>query len=399
MRQAAVWFWLSCRRYLRRISFAAILLLLPVGAYVLHLAEKSGDNRIPVAVCVADLGTGTAGSGREIGRGTGQAEEGTLSMQGADMEAGEGTGADLAVRLLKSLTDEQRDAGDGMFVFYACDSVEQVKDEVASRRAECGYAITSDLGERMAENDYKRSIRVYSAPTTVTAQLSQEVVFAELAALYDRELFLEYVEQGAAFDFAGEPESAARQDLAARAGERYDAWFGDGSTFQFVYEVVETTDGEMADDPSGMSFPIRGLAALLVYLTGIYSAAMGAADQKRGLFLPVSWKNRTLCRIASLGAPVALAACSALGAILAGGSWGHTGRELAAMVLYTGAVLIFSWLLCLICREPGRICMLLPFFLMGSLIFCPIFLDAGRFLPEAEWIGKLFLPWYYLRWM
>ena len=192
MRQAEVWFWLSCRRYLRRISFAAILLLLPAGAYVLHLAEKSGDNRIPVAVCVADLGTGTAGSGRETGRGTGQAEAGTLSMQDADMEAGEGTGADLAVRLLKSLTDEQRGAGGGMFVFYACDSVEQVKDEVASRRAECGYAIASDLGERMAENDYKRSIRVYSAPTTVTAQLSQEVVFAELAALYDRELFLEW---------------------------------------------------------------------------------------------------------------------------------------------------------------------------------------------------------------
>ena len=98
-----------------------------------------------------------------------------------------------------------------------------MKDEVASRRAECGYVIGAGLKKRLDERDFKRSIRVYSAPSTVAAKLSAEPVFAAMIELYDRELFLQYVEE----------KQAESTDKNA-AGELYDKWKENGSTFHFL---------------------------------------------------------------------------------------------------------------------------------------------------------------------
>ena len=57
MRQAVSWFFLSCRRYLKRLSFLAVLLALPAAAFLLNLADKSGDNRIRIAVCTEPAGS------------------------------------------------------------------------------------------------------------------------------------------------------------------------------------------------------------------------------------------------------------------------------------------------------------------------------------------------------
>lgn len=41
---------------------------------------------------------------------------------------------------------------DGMFDFYICSDEAQVRDEVASRRAECGYVIDSGLEEKLDQS-------------------------------------------------------------------------------------------------------------------------------------------------------------------------------------------------------------------------------------------------------
>ena len=40
----------------------------------------------------------------------------------------------------------------------------------------------------------------------------------------------------------------------------------------------------------------------------------------------------------------------------------------------------------------------IPFFILGSLIACPVFLDISVFVPELGWLKWMFLPWYYLMW-
>ncbi len=371
MRQIFMWFFLSCKRYLRRFSFVLILLCLPAGAWWIGNLEKSGDNRIRIAVCVES-----------------------------------GSGDALAEGLVQALTEKSRASGEGMFLFYRCKSAEEVKEQVASRKAECGYAVAADLGKRMEEGSYKRSIRVFSAPSTTTAELSTEVVFAELASVYNREILENYVENGRGFSFAGEVGGEQREQLAFQAGEYYDIWMENGGIFQFEYETLNSIAGMQREDAGGKAgmegvFPVRGIAAVYVFVTGIYSAVIGAEDERRNLYVWIDRRKRGWCRLTAQAAPVFLAAVSALAAIgLGEGDFsGISGlaAEAGIMAAYGTAVVLFSRLLGMVWKKTEILCCLIPFFLMGSLIFCPVLADISRYFPAAGWLGRLFLPWYYLQ--
>jgi len=409
MSKIFLWFFLSCKRYLKRLPFAAILLVLPVCAWIAGRTGESGDDRIRIAVCAMDT------------------EEESL-------------GARLADRLTGGSAGEG--AGDGMFLFYRCQSEEEVRDAVASKKAECGYVIYEGLSEKLDAGKWKRAIGVYSAPSTVVDALSTETVFAEMIRLYDKELLVEYVETDEVFESLGAasgpsvpgsfdaasgpggsgspggssapggpsaPDSSggpsgsgnSRKDAAKKAGELYEKWSGNGSTFRFEYEYWKRngTPAETGQENSAPKnlFPVRGISAILVFITGLYGAVVSGEDERRGLFLPLSYSLKLPCRLAALSAPVALSACSGLLAIALGGMAGPAGEECMAMAVFAAAVTCFSWILKTILRKPEFLACALPFFIIGSLIFCPVFVDVGRLFPEFDRIGRLFLPYYYLR--
>ena len=95
--KGAVWFILSCKRCLKRLPFLALLFLLPLGALALSGTGRGEDDRIRIALCAQDP-------------------------------------SGLAVRTVQALTEPSKMRGD-MFVFYACEDEEEVRAQVASRRA------------------------------------------------------------------------------------------------------------------------------------------------------------------------------------------------------------------------------------------------------------------------
>lgn len=388
MKSGGVWFFLSCKRYLRKVSFLLILLVLPAATFFVRGLEEKEGQEVRIAVCV----------------------------ETADSDGTDGKTALLEEELLEALTkqegDEEDADGSGLFRFYECGSEEEVKAQVASRQAECGYVFSGNLRGKLDEGDYKRCIRVYSAPSTVLADLSTEVVFAALMKLYDREIFLDYVMEaqvlrdsggesgwgGEAFDGGMEPGGA--EGLETLAGELYDKWLASGSTFRFAYRYQnrggQGLDSEGGTEAAGV-FPVRGIVAVYLLLVGMYSAVMLGYDEEKGLFLPLSSGRRLVCRMAVLAAPVFLAALSALGALRTGGCFGDLAREFGVMGVYVLAVCGFSYGLKIICRRPQVVCCLIPLVLVGSLVFSPVFVDIRQFFPEWGWVEKAFLASYYLR--
>ncbi|MCI9163429.1 MAG: ABC transporter permease [Lachnospiraceae bacterium] len=349
MGRAWMWFFLSCKRHLHRKSFLVILLLLPVGTFLIRGSQKEGEAGLDIAVC-AEQGT-----------------EGSLEQQ-----------------LAEALAERQEEKG--LFRFYLCEDEQQVKDEVASRRAECGYVISEGLKEKLDRHDFKRSIRVYSAPSTIAASLSSETVFAAMIEKYDPELFGQYV-----------AEKLQEAGVEKEAGLLYDKWRENGSTFHFTYEYVDRQGEATKEVPEAMVFPVRGIVAVYLFVIGLYSAAMSLADERRGLFLAVPYGSRSLCRMAAMGAPVFLAAVSGYLALLSGGTAWHMGFEMTALAFYGILVTGFSWAVRIACPREALVCCLIPFFLVGSLVFCPVFLDIGKYVPEFGKLGNLFLPQYYLK--
>ncbi|MCI8454175.1 MAG: hypothetical protein HFE84_06125 [Lachnospiraceae bacterium] len=362
MRRVIWWFLLSVKRYCRRPAFLAVLLILPALAYWTAGAEKKGDEGIRIAVCVE-------GEENELGR-----------------------------RLAESLTDGERA---GMFAFYMCENEERLKDDVAARRAECGYVIEEGLEDRLDAGDIKRVIHVYSAPSTVTAELSTETVFAKLVQLYDRKLLQAYVKDGKAFE--GLSDAAEIDETVRRAGELYDRWLTKGGVFRFeyLYGLGAGESGGTAEEneeASGRIFPVRGLAAVLIFITGLYGTVTLCEDEKRGLFLRLEYALRLPCRLVSLAAPVALVGAASFLAFFLGGIFTGVFRETVLLFFYMVLVVGIASILKMLVKNSQVICCLLPFFLIGSLIFCPVFLDLPAFVPGVSFVGKLFLPYYYLRW-
>ena len=327
------WFFLSAKRYCRRPAFLAVLLVLPVLAWLTAGRGKGDEEGIRIAVCA------------------------------------EGEGNELGKRLAESLVDRERA---GMFSFYMCENEERLKDDVAARRAECGYVIRDGLEERLDAGDSKRVIGVYAAPSTVTAELSTETVFAELIRLYDRRLLLAYVESGAAFEGLSDADGT-KDEAVRRAGELYDRWLTEGGVFHFEYLYggvagESSGSGEEEGSISGHIFPVRGFSAVLIFITGLYGAVTLCDDEKRGLFLRLEYAFRAPCRLASLAAPVGLVGASGLLAFVLGGIFSNAFREISLLVLYMALVVVMAWLLKILVKNPKTICCLIPFFLIGSLL-------------------------------
>lgn len=356
MKKVLLWFFLSCKRYLKRLSFLVILLLFPLGSMAFQRAEQGGGQEIRIAVFAENPRENALGS-----------------------------------RLAGDLT--AYGGAEGMFHFYLCGSPEQVKSDVAARRAECGYVIYDDLEKKLDTKKYKRCIGVVTAPSTVTAQLSTEIVFSLLMEHYDRSLLTGYVAENQLF----EPLDAQdrRAGAVEEAGKLYDEYQDNGSTFSFEYKVMASSENAKPRESSLL--PVRGLMAVYVFITGLYGAVTLCQDEKRGLFQPLSHRLALPCRIASLAAPVALSMAGGLLALWLSGTLGSPGREIVLLLGYGAAVTAFAGLLKWIFRSEAVLCCLIPFFIIGSLIFCPVFLDTSRLLPELGKLGRLFLPYYYLR--
>ncbi len=356
MKKVLTWFYLSCKRYLKRLSFLVILLLFPLGSLAFQKAEQANGQEIRIAVFAENHQENKLGS-----------------------------------RLAQAL--EAYGGSGGMFRFYLSGSQEQVKADVASRRAECGYVIYDELEKKLDTKKFKRCIAVVTAPSTVAAQLSTETVFSVLMENYDRMLLTEYVAEDQLFEPLDLQDR--RTGAAEEAGKLYDEYQDNGSTFSFDYKVMAAAG--KAEDQESSLLPVRGLMAVYVFITGLYGAVTLCQDEKRGLFLPLSHRLALPCRGASLAAPVALSMACGLLALWLSGVMGNPLREAALLLGYGAAVTAFAGLLKWIFRSEAVLCCLIPFFIIGSLVFCPVFLDTSRLLPEIGKLGRLFLPYYYLR--
>lgn len=351
MKMAFVWFFLSCKRYLKNPGILLALLLLPVTAWIAGNYVSTENEGIKIALY--------------------------LQENKAQDQNWKNMGDQLAEDLLNN---------SGMFQFYLCDSEEKLKDQVASGKAECGYVIPKDLGKRLKDKKIKNAMTLYTSPSTVTGSLSTETVFAALAKIYDRQLLIDYVQD-------------------EEAGGLYDLWYADGNIFHFEYVYGAPAYGESGavnTDPSGNIFPIKGITAVIIFMMCLYSACILKEDEKKGLFATLISGEKQKCQIAMFLALPVLSVIAGIPALYAGGvlKSGASGivrlEKLTELFLYAMASAVFAWILKLLVRNSKVLFCLIPFFLMGSLIFTPVFVDIGRWVPSIQWIGRLFLPYYYL---
>lgn len=340
MGDGIVWFVLSCKRQMKKTAFLVVLLCIPfLLAGVSRMGNKGG---------------------------------GGISIA---LYAGEELERDVAEALVEL---------PGAFSFYICETAEEVKHDVETGKAECGYVFPADLREKLHKGKYRRSIDMWSSPATVLDSMAEEVVFSVLMETYGPEILDDYARE--------------KSWDEERIQELFQKYVTNGSTFSFRYESEGSKEAE--ENSLSMTFPARGIGAVFLFITGIFAVSSMAEDEKKGLFLCIPYGKKWWYTFLGTMAPVALGAVSVLislyltGAALTGVS-GFV-KETGAMAVYTAAIAAFA---CLLKRLVGRgeiLAGTVPFFMIGSLALCPVFIDAGAWIPQLGLLGRAFLPYYYL---
>lgn len=341
MRRMAVWFCLSIKRWLLHPGFTVMLLVMPILLWGISRLEPEETERIRIGVASEDPGLG-----REV-----------------------------AEDLVRMGTEGS------MFEFVLYHTEEELKQAVRTRQAECAYLFPEGFEEKMNEGRYRRSILVYTAPSTILEPLAGEVVISVLAARYDGMMFADYIgNQGKEGEL-----------LKEGALSWYQVYQENGSTFGFEFRT--SLEEPVLEKKS--VFPVRGLIGIFVFLSAFFAACSVKEDERNGLFLAVPYGERTVCRIGALAAPVCLAALSGLAGLWAAGEVQNAIMEMAALTVCGAGAVFYAGLACMAVPKPEWIAMCIPVLALGLFLICPIFIDIGKWLDVIGTI-RWFLPpaWY-----
>ncbi len=364
MRRMRIWFFLSVKRWLHHKGFAAVLLAMPAVLWGIQRMEPKETEKIQIGVASEDQGLGA-----EIAE----------SLSQADSE--------------------------GMFEFVLYPEEEKLKEAVSARKAECAYLFPEDLEQKLREGNSRRSITVYTAPSTVLEPLAGEVVFAALAARYNGIILQDYIEAQAEETDSGKKETAPGREETLFW---YHTYLENGSTFRFEYQVLEgeelsdpVRDIEEAEETGTLTkkqiFPVRGLIGIFVFLSAFFSACSLKEDEKKGLFFPLPFYERLLCKGAALAAPVFLSVCAGLISLFAAGDFQGIGLEIGALAACGFFSVMYGAAVSIAVPKAEVLAMMIPALALGLLLVCPVFIDAGKWFDFVGSIQKILPPAWYLK--
>ncbi len=276
----------------------------------------------------------------------------------------------------------------GILKFRGYGEEEEMLRQIENGTLECGYVLPEGFYENILEGKGSRQITLYYSPASSAQKISYEVVFAELFEVLSEDILKAYLKEAG---FGKEDIEEAYKRLSALNGQ----YAGDGSTFHFVYE---NSGGGAGNEPENLN-SLRGCVAVAVFLMCLL--AMGNALEQEKIWRSMPGKmGRALKRgnlhVASAGAVLTGGAGLRLLGIDAG-----FGAEAVGLLAYFIVLEIYMWILRLFVKDSRDLYGILPALVLGSCLFCPVFIRIERYLPAAAWISRLFPVSYYLEilWM
>ncbi len=335
------------KRQLKQISFCLLLILLPCFTYVFSQMNANRDTSIHVALY---------------------------------------SDSDTVDSLIEKLIKRE-----GNLYFYQCADEASLYQDVSSGRAECGYLIPSTLYRSLDANQKNNLIQVVVSPSSTLTNVINEVVYSELFEEYTLHLLQNFIRNDSPLPALGSIKSA---DLYIdKAAQDYRSHLTDGSTFHFIYK---STYQKEVTAKYILIAPIRGFVSLFIFLSAFCGCIHFYNDKENHVY-----NNRTKraiyhLQILSITIPTSLMSLVGLFCLFFAGIMDRAWMEIIIILLYDLMVILFVFLFSCIIQKKYILISAIPVFLVGSIIFTPIFIDISAFIPSIKPVQYLFLPFYYL---
>lgn len=354
MKKYLLWFRLIVKRQLNYIFLPVLLAALPVCAFIVSKIPQMQQNSVP------RIGIYARGNDR-------------LSLMSAD-----------------ALVSTDNDC----VIYYIADSEEELRQDIINKTADCGYIFTENLTDKIMSGNFKNSIILLEAPSSVMQSLSNEMVFFAVFRNFGKDIALDYIDRTDSF-------SNVKESAKLYVNERFDYYLNGPATFHVEFKTLDASadaskNGSIEYNAETNLFPLRGILAVIIFAAGLFGSVQWLTDRDNGVFITLPFSFAVSSRIMYPFISSLLFAISSVVTLIAAGQFTGAVSEISSMLVYLLIITSFSAILSCIIKSVRFFAAIIPAFLLCTLICCPIFFDLSMYMPFIDVIRRLMPPFYYL---
>lgn len=351
MKKILTWILLFQKRILKKPMFQITILLIPILLFLLFTFNKSSDSLVRVAL-----------------------------ISGND---------EYSQNFVKDLLD----SSNHVISYYQCYDESQMRKDVLTGKAECGYIMPDDMPRKIAQFSSKKKQGIITAivkKESISTKIVNEIIYGRLFSERAYPVLKDFINEK-------QPDSLT----SAEDEKMYDAfskYLIEPLMFSFEYADGSKNDLLNNDDSSHNYYmlPVRGILSVLILVSSMSGVLMLSNDDRKNTWGFIRLSKRPAFNYFYIFMSILPIAICSLAAIFITGISTNVLNEIRLMVLYTLLLTGFSSLLKALIKNIYVLCSLIPVTVLLSLIICPVFIDIGSIVPQARFV-RLFLPTnYYL---
>ena len=146
------------------------------------------------------------------------------------------------------------------FTFEKCSSMEELKDQVASGRYDCGFAFDNGFSDAFIHDIKNCHIRLYTSPSSMFQTIFSETLFDRLLDTFSPAIAVNYLESNSATkDFY-------RSSFQSYLEDQYRNYMNSDSVFRLS---VNNTGAYHGTTDSVDLFPVHAFTGFLLFLSSL----------------------------------------------------------------------------------------------------------------------------------
>lgn len=331
LKKCLLWYYLITKRLLKKVSFIAILALIPLCTLLMMNVKDDEKGLLRVAL----------------------ASE-------APQEA-------LSKEMMDALDSESKIVGYTVF-----QTSESAIDAVRCGDADVAWVLEDNLSQKIKQNVAGKKIpivNVYAAEDNILIKASRELMFSKVYSRVAYDVFKGYVER------LNLPSEKVTEEILQEA---FYVVGSEESLLEFEFKGTVQMD---FDESSYLTSPLRGLLATIMLLCAMASTMYFLNDEKNNTFSSFSLKKRWLIFFAGNLSAALLSAVFVLIALAISGLIYNVILEIVSIIIFAIMCSAFSMCLGAISRKPERFSILIPIVFVVTIVFTPVIFTIDIFEP------------------
>ncbi|MDO4615253.1 MAG: ABC transporter permease [Lachnospiraceae bacterium] len=287
------------------------------------------------------------------------------------------------------LADSMLEKSDDVIRYYEVDSEEQLYSEVETDKAQCGFLIPEDFGEKIELGNRSGLVTVLIKNASVSTRVIEEVLCGELFSAQVFQMTEQFIEREGAVDISS-------QEMKTTLRDFYAAYRIPSAMFEFQYTNGEENTLLNGTAENYYMMPVRGLLSVLILVAALGGVFLLSEDDRKGCWQWIHRKSRPLFSVYFIFMSMLAVAAVSFGALFFTGLSTGGGREFLLMAAYCILVCGYSNLIRVLIPNTNLICALMPVIVLLSLILSPVFVNLQSLVPGIKVISLLLPTDFYL---